>query len=69
MNIRFTVEEENIIAIYAEDSREKTIQNILAAIPYMDSDIQPLAENTIRKLQRMTDSEFSKAAFTLTDEE
>ena len=69
MKIRFTVEEENIIAIYAEDSREKTIQNILAAIPYMDSDIQPLAENTIRKLQRMTDSEFSEAAFTLTDEE
>ena len=69
MNIRFTVEEENIIAIYAEDSREKTIQNVLAAIPYMDSDIQPLAENTIRKLQRMTDSEFSETAFTLTDEE
>lgn len=69
MNIRFTVEEENIIAIYAEDSREKTIQNILAATPYMDSDIQPLAENTIRKLQRMTDSEFSEAEFILTDEE
>ena len=69
MNIRFTVEEENIIAIYAEDSREKTMQNILAAIPYMENDMQPLAENTIRKLQRMTDSEFSEAAFTLTDEE
>lgn len=69
MNIRFTVEEENIIAIYAENSREKTMQNILAAIPYMDNDMQPLAENTIRKLQRMTDSEFSEAAFTLTDEE
>ena len=24
MNIRFTIEEENIIAIYAEDSRERT---------------------------------------------
>ena len=69
MNIRFTVEEENIIAIYAEDSREKTIQNILAAIPYMDSDIQSLAENTIRKLQCMTDSEFSETEFILTDEE
>lgn len=69
MNIRFTVEEENIIAIYAEDSREKTIQNILAAIPYMNSDIQPLAENTIRKLQCMTDSEFSETEFILTDEE
>ena len=28
MNIRFTIEEENIIAIYAEDSRERTIDNI-----------------------------------------
>lgn len=69
MNIRFTVEEENLIAIYAEDSREKTMQNILAAISYMDSDMQPLAENTIRKFQRMTDSEFLEREFTLTDEE
>ena len=35
MNIRFTIEEENIIAIYAEDSRETTLENILAAMPYM----------------------------------
>ena len=32
MNIRFTIEEENIIAIYAEDSRETTLENILAAM-------------------------------------
>ena len=25
MNIRFTIEEENIVAIYAEDSRETTL--------------------------------------------
>ncbi|HEK4595961.1 TPA: transposon-transfer assisting family protein [Clostridioides difficile] len=69
MNIQFTVEEENLIAIYAEDSREQTINNILAAIPFMDSDIRPLADNTIRKLQRLGDSEFSELEFTLTDEE
>ena len=39
MNIRFTIEEENIIAIYAEDSRERTIDNINSAMPYMDEDI------------------------------
>ena len=33
MNIRFTIEEENIIAIYAEDSRERTIDNIISAMP------------------------------------
>ena len=69
MNIQFTVEEDNLIAIYAEDSREQTINNILAAIPFMDSDIRPLADNTIRKLQRLGDSEFSELEFTLTDEE
>ncbi len=69
MNIQFTVEEENLIAIYAEDSREQTTRNILAAIPFMDSDIRPLADNTIRKLQRLGDSEFSELEFTLTDEE
>lgn len=69
MNIRLTVEAENLIAIYAEDSREKTTQNILAALPFMDSGWKPLAENTIRNLQRMTDSEFLEMKFTLTDEE
>ena len=37
MNTRFTIEEENIVAIYAEDSRETTLENILAAMPYMDA--------------------------------
>lgn len=39
MNTRFTIEEENIVAIYAEDSRETTLENILAAMPYMDEDM------------------------------
>ena len=33
MNTRFTIEEENIVAIYAEDSRERTIDNINSAMP------------------------------------
>ena len=59
MNIRFTIEEENIVAIYAEDSRETTLENILAAMPYMDEDIRQLAAAAVNKLQAMTDSEFS----------
>ena len=69
MNIRFTIEEEKIIAIYAEDSRERTIDNINSAMPYMDEDMRQLAAATVNKLQAMTDSEFSERAFILTDEE
>ena len=54
MNIRFTIEEENIIAIYAEDSRERTIDNINSAMPYMDEDMRQLAAAAVNKLQAMT---------------
>lgn len=69
MNIRFTIEEENIVAIYAEDSRERTIDNINSAMPYMDKDMRQLAAAAVNKLQAMTDSEFSEREFILTDVE
>ena len=69
MNIRFTIEEENIIAICAEDSRERTIDNINSAMPYMDEDMRQLAAAAVNKLQAMTDSEFSETVFILTDDE
>ena len=69
MNIRFTIEEENIIAIYAEDSRERTIDNINSSMPYMDEDMRQLAAAAVNKLQAMTDSAFSETVFTLTDDE
>lgn len=58
-----------IVAIYAEDSRETTLENILAAMPYMDEDMRQLAAAAVNKLQAMTDSEFSEREFILTDEE
>ena len=69
MNIRFTIEEENIIAIYAEDSRERTIDNINFAMPYMDENMRQLAAAAVDKLQTMTDSKFSEQEFILTDDE
>lgn len=69
MNIQFTIPEENIVAIYAEGSRETTTRNILAAMPYMDEDVRQLAAVTVKKLQAMPDSVFSETVFTLTDDE
>ena len=69
MNIQFTIPEENIVAIYAEDSREMTVGNILAAMPYMDFGLRQLAAATVKKLQAMTDSALSEREFILTDDE
>lgn len=68
MNIRFTIPEENLICIYAADSRQRVIDNILEAIPYMDKDMRQLAAVAVKKLQAMTDSAFSETVFTFTDE-
>lgn len=68
MNIRFTIEEENLICIYHEDDRNSTIANIREAVPYMDDDMKQLAKGVIGKLQSMTDTEFSEVQFTFTDE-
>lgn len=69
MNIQFTIPEENIVAIYAEGSRERTIDNINSAMPYMDEDMRQLAAAAVKRLQAMTDSAFSEREFILTDEE
>ena len=69
MNIRCTTPEENIVAIYAEGIRKTTVENILAAMPYMDGDMRQLAAAAVNKLQAMTDDEFSEQEFILTDDE
>ena len=48
-----------------EDSRETTLENILAAMPYMDEDMRQLAAAAVNKLQAITDSEFSEREFIL----
>ena len=41
---RFTVEETNLLSIYAEDSKRALLENINAALPFMDADMWELAE-------------------------
>ena len=50
-------------------TRDGAVENILAAMPYMDEDMRQLAAAAVNKLQAMTDSEFSEREFILTDEE
>ena len=66
--ISFTVEETNLICIYLRSRKQELIKNIQAALPYMDGDMQKLAQRTIRKVKELTEAEFRKLRFCFADE-
>ena len=40
MNNTFTVEETNLLSIYHEGSKAQLMENMTAALPYMDADMR-----------------------------
>ena len=61
MNHNFTVEEVNLICIYAGESRSEVIEDIERALPYLDdTDMAELSNRIIGKLRNMTDEEFEQ---------
>lgn len=66
--VQFTVEEENLICMYHKTDRRRTAANIRAALPDMDEDMAALAQQTLSKLKRMTDSDYDSQKFYFTDE-
>ena len=62
--------EENLICIYHNADCKRTMAAIADALPYMDSDMQPLSEQVLEKLRSMSDTAFEDAVFhmTLSDE-
>lgn len=65
---RFTVEETNLICIYIADTREELIDNITAALSYMETDMRELAARTIEKIAALPDAEFAALAVSAADE-
>ena len=68
MKIHFTVEEENLICMYHNADRRRTMGKINAALPDMDGDMRTLAQQTLSKLERMTGSDYDSQKFHFTDE-
>ena len=61
MNHNFTVEEVNLICIFAGESRSEVIEDIERALPYLDdTDMAELSHRIIGKLRNMTDEEFKQ---------
>ena len=62
----FTVEEDNLICIYHNADRHRTIDKITAVLPDMDENVRALAQQTLSKLERMTDSDYDNQKFNFT---
>ena len=66
--MHFTVEEENLICMYHNADRRRTMSKITAALPDMDGDMRALAQQPLSKLERMTDADYDSQKFRFTDE-
>ena len=65
MDTMFTVEESNLICIFAGESRNEVIEDIERALPYLeDTDMTELSGRVIGKLRDMTDEEFGQLELT-----
>ncbi len=65
---RFTVEETNLLSIYAEGSKRALLENINAALPCMDADMRELAQYTMQKVDALTEAEYAELAVYAADE-
>lgn len=66
--MHFTVEEENLICMYHNADRRRTMGKITAVLPDMDGDMRALAQQTLSKLECMTDADYDSQKFHFTGE-
>ena len=66
---RFTVEETNLISIYHTGTRGAVIEEMTAALPYMDTDAQELTRRVMNKLDGLTDEEYTGLSLDPADEQ
>ena len=61
MNTVFTVEESNLISIFASKNRTKVMRDISNAIPHLDDEeMIDLSLRVVDKLKAMSDEEFAR---------
>ena len=65
---QFTVEEMNLLSIYHEGSKAQLVENMTAALPFMDEDMRELAKRTLSKVDALTETEYVELAVYAADE-
>jgi len=68
--MRLNVEEMNLLYMFDNSSRMAAVQDILDRFPFLENEeLKDICQQTVRKLEAMTDEEFAAMDFTIYDEE
>ena len=68
--MRLNVEEMNLLFLFDISSREAAIQDILSRLSFVDDEeLEEICEQTVLKLEQMTDEEFSALDFSVYKED
>lgn len=64
--MRFTMEESNLIAMYAHKDRREILEELHQAVIYIkDAEMLELAHQTIDKIIKISDDDFAQEVFEL----
>ena len=68
--MRLNVEEMNLLYMFDNSSRKAAVQDILDRFPFLENEeLKEICQQTVMKLEYMTDEEFDAIDFTIYDEE
>lgn len=68
--MRLNVEEMNLLYMFDTSSRKAAVQDILDRFPFLENEeLREICQQTVNKLDAMTDEEFATIDFTIYDEE
>ena len=68
--MRLNVEEMNLLYMFNTSNRKAAVQDILDRFPFLENEeLKEICQQTVRKLEAMTDEEFEAIDFTIYDEE
>ena len=68
--MRLSVEEMNLLYMFDNSSRMAAVQDILDRFSFLENEeLKEICQQTVRKLEAMTDEEFAAIDFTIYDGE
>ena len=68
--MKLNVEEMNLLCIFETSTRTAALQDVLSRrLSFENEELKELCEQSVRKLEQMTDEEFSKLDFTMYEED